>query len=213
MATTNTNDKLRLVRRVAWVAVAIAAVAAAAIALGQLQQSARQGTDLPGAARIGGDFELTAHTGDKFSSKSLAGKPHMVFFGFTHCPDICPTTLLEVSNDLSDLGPDADKLKVLFITVDPARDTVEQLKSYMSAFDPRILGLTGTTKEIAHVARLYRAFYQRVDSKDDDGDYTMNHTASIYLMDANGNLASTLTHEENPQIRAKKLRRLLQKKG
>ncbi len=95
-------------------------------------------------ANLGGSFELTDHNGKPFSSATLAGRPYAIFFGFTNCPDVCPTTLLLMSNALARLGADADRLKVLFVTVDPEQDTPEQLRKYMSSFDARILALTGT---------------------------------------------------------------------
>lgn len=200
------TSPLASVRRYAWIAAAVAAVIGAAVLLGELRQSARN-TTLPGAARIGGPFTLTSHDGKRFSSDSLAGRPHLVFFGFTHCPDICPTTLLEVTNHLAELGPKADQLAALFITVDPARDTPEHLARYLSAFDKRIIGLTGTEAETDAVRKLYRAYAEKVPGK--DGDYTMNHTASVYLMDRSGALASTMTFEENEDVRRKKIARLL----
>jgi len=204
-----TTSALTKVRRIAWAAAALAAVAGAAILLGDLQQSNRNGATLPGAARIGGPFTLTSHEGQRYSSESLAGRPHLVFFGFTHCPDVCPTTLLEVTRHMEELGPKADRLVALFITVDPARDTPELLKTYLSAFDKRIIGLTGTEAELAEVRKLYRAYAEKVPGK--DGGYTMNHTASVYLMDRTGNLVSTMTFEESETVRTQKLAKLLER--
>lgn len=204
-----TTSPLTRVRRIAWVAAALAAVAGVAIVLGELQQSSRSGASLPGAARIGGPFTLTSHQGKPFSSDSLAGKPYLIFFGFTHCPDICPTTLLEMTNHLADLGAKADGLNVLFVTVDPARDTPEHLARYLSAFDSRIIGLTGSQAEIDAVRKLYRAYAEKVPGK--DGDYTMNHTASVYLMDRTGTLVSTMTFEEAETTRRQKLAKLLER--
>ncbi len=204
------SGTLRIIRLVAWGAVALVALVAGAFMLGELQQAARQGASLPGAARIGGAFELTDQDGKSFSSEQLKGRPHIVFFGFTHCPDICPTTLLELSKLLESLGEDADKLGVLFITVDPARDTPENLKSYLASFDPRITGLTGTSEQIKKVTNLYRAVYEKVPSADGT-DYTMNHTASVYLIDRSGALSSTLAWGEDAETQRKKLLRLVAK--
>jgi protein SCO1 len=204
------SGTLRIIRLVAWGAVALVALVAGAFMLGELQQAARQGASLPGAARIGGAFELTDQDGKSFSSEQLKGRPHIVFFGFTHCPDICPTTLLELSKLLESLGEDADKLGVLFITVDPARDTPENLKSYLASFDPRITGLTGTSDQIKKVTNLYRAVYEKVPSADGT-DYTMNHTASVYLIDRSGALSSTLAWGEDAETQRKKLLRLVAK--
>lgn len=194
------------VRLALWGLVAVAVFAAGALLLGNLQEAARQGSSLPGAARFGGDFELVDHTGQPFSSDALKGKPHALFFGFTHCPDICPTTLFEMTKHLEELGSKADALKVFFVTVDPARDTPEHLKKYLSAFDARITGLTGTPEQVAKAVKAYRVFSEKVPTG--DGDYTMNHTATVYLFDAKGTLASTLSWQEDEKTRLAKLKRL-----
>ena len=158
------------------------------------------------APSIGGLFTLTTAEGERFSSESLNGQPYVLFFGFTNCPDVCPTTLLEMSNALAALGPDADRLTMLFVTVDPERDTAEHLKTYLSAFDRRIIGLTGSAVDIASVARAYHVFYEKVPTS---GGYTMNHTATVFLMDRTGVLAGTTNHEEPEAVQLNKLRRLL----
>jgi protein SCO1/2 len=184
------------------------AAAGAAIAGGYLYlRSADHGRfPLPGASAIGGRFALTTAEGKPFSSETLKDRPYALSFGFTNCPDVCPTTLLEMSNALAALGPDADGLTVLFLTVDPERDTVEHLKSYLSAFDPRIIGLTGSVADIASVARAYHVYYEKVPTSD---GYTMNHTATVFLIDRTGALAGTTNHEESEAVRRDKLRRLL----
>lgn len=159
------------------------------------------------ATRIGGPFRLITHRGSTLSDRNLASRPFAVFFGFTHCSEVCPTTLWEMSEALRQLGPDADRLRVLFISVDPARDTPELLASYLQSFDPRIIGLTGTEEEIASVAEAYRAYWKKVPKQ--DGDYTMNHTASVYLMDARGRFFSTIAYGEPSSVRMDKLRKLL----
>ncbi|MDX2287385.1 MAG: SCO family protein [Hyphomicrobiaceae bacterium] len=198
------KSTLGTIRLILWAAVGVAVLAGGLILSGEL---ARTGPGLPGAARIGGPFVLTSHTGQRFSSERLAGKPYMLFFGFTHCPDICPTTLHEVSKHLEALGPAADNLTVLFVTVDPERDTQELLSQYLSAFDKRIIGLTGTAEEIAQVTKAYRAIYEKVATTGED--YTMNHTATVYLFDAGGRLRSTLTWQEPEETRMGKLKKLL----
>lgn len=193
----------RLVRVVAWGAVAGAAVAAGFLYLGSPKDSRAQ---LQGAARIGGSFKLTAHEGRLFSSDMLKERPYALFFGFTNCPDVCPTTLLEMSNHLAALGPEGDRLTVLFVTVDPERDTAEYLKAYLASFDRRIIGLTGNAGEIASVAHGYHAFYEKVPTS---SGYTMNHTATVYLIDRKGVLASTMNHQDPEAVQREKLRRLL----
>ncbi len=202
------NTTLARIRLILWGLVAIAAFAGGALFLGHLQEQARQGTALPGAARFGGDFELTDHNGKPFSSKSLKGQPYALFFGFTHCPDICPTTLFEMSKHLEALGPKADQLKVVFITVDPTRDTPEQLKKYLSAFDPRIIGLSGSAADIADVTKKFRVVAEKVATS--EGDYTMNHTASTFLMKSDGSFFGTIAYQENTDTAIRKLQRLLE---
>lgn len=208
----STTDLMRKIRVAAWAAVAALAVGGGMYLLGEAQRAQQSGRSLPAAAGIGAPFELTRTDGTRFSSAALAGRPYAIFFGFTNCPDICPTTLLEVSNHLKALGEKAVDLNVVFISIDPERDTAEHLKLYLSAFDGRIIGLTGTLAEVAAVAKSYRAFYEKVPSKS-GGDYSMNHTASVYLMDRQGKLQSTLTFEEPEETRQKKLEALIARKS
>lgn len=165
----------------------------------QQQQSA-------GRVPIGGPFRLTSHEGKPFTDADLKGKPFAVFFGFTHCPEVCPTTLYDLTQDLEALGPDADRLRVAFVTVDPAQDTPELMKTYLSSFDPRIVGLTGTDDEIAAVAKEYRIYYRKVPT---DSGYTMDHTATIFLMDSKGDFYGTSNFQETQDVRRAKLRQLV----
>lgn len=155
----------------------------------------------------GGSFELTDHHGKPFASTALAGQPYAIFFGFTHCPDICPTTLLEMSNNLASLGADADRLKVIFVSVDPERDTPPRLREYLASFDPRINALTGSEAQIAATAKGWNAFYNKVP--EDDGSYTIAHSAYVYLMDGDNRLAGTLGFQESEAEQLAKLRALL----
>lgn len=159
-----------------------------------------------GRVPIGGAFRLTSHEGKPVTDQDLKGKPFVVFFGFTHCPEVCPTTLYDLTQDLAALGKDADRLRVAFITVDPAQDTPELMKTYLSSFDPRIVGLTGTEEEIAAVARAYKVYYRKVPT---EGGYTMDHTASIFLMDSKGDFYGTSNFQESDEIRRGKLRQLV----
>jgi protein SCO1/2 len=170
-----------LVRRVLVVALTLAMLCATAI--GYLLY-AKQMTVSSDAPVIGGPFRLTTHDGKILSSEDLAGMPFAVFFGFTHCPEVCPTTLSEISHVFDDLGDEAEDLTVLFVTVDPERDTPEVLRDYVSSFSGRIIGLSGTPDEIAKVAKEYRVYYEKVPTS--DGGYTMNHSAAIYLMGRDG---------------------------
>jgi protein SCO1/2 len=180
------------------------AVLAGLLALGLLLQDPAAAQ---GVGSLGGAFELVDHNGQRFASTSLAGRPYAVFFGFTHCPDVCPTTLLQMSNSLRRLGADADRLKVLFVTVDPERDTPEKLRAYLSSFDARIVGLTGSTDAIAAAAKGWNAFHNKVP--EGNGGYTIAHSAYVYLMDADNRLAGTLGFQESEEEQLAKLRRLL----
>lgn len=159
-----------------------------------------------GRVPIGGPFKLTSHEGKPFTDADLKGKPFAVFFGFTHCPEVCPTTLHDLTQDLESLGKDSDKMRVAFITVDPAQDTPELMKTYLSSFDPRIVGLTGTDEEIAAVAKAYKIYYRKVPT---DSGYTMDHSATIFLMDSKGDFYGTSNFQETAEIRRKKLEQLI----
>jgi protein SCO1 len=156
---------------------------------------------------VGGPFRLIDQNGKPISDDSLRGKPFLVFFGFTHCPDICPTTLFEVSEVMRSLGPDADRTAALFVTVDPERDTPDKLKDYLSSFDPHLRGVTGEPDAVAAVAKAYRVYYKKVPT--DKGDYTMDHTAIVYLMDKNGQFVAPFKMNRSPADAAADLRKYL----
>ncbi|GGC93424.1 SCO family protein [Chelatococcus reniformis] len=155
---------------------------------------------------VGGPFTLTDQNGDAVSDASLRGEPFLVFFGFTHCPDVCPTTLFDASEMLRALGPSA-KAKVLFVSVDPQRDTPEVLKSYLGSFDPRIVGLTGSQEAVDAMAKAYRVYARKVPLK--DGDYTMDHTALVYLMDRTGRFVGGFDLKRAPAAAAAEYQRYL----
>ena len=154
---------------------------------------------------IGGPYELIAQDGQAVTQETYAGSPTLVFFGFTHCPDICPTALYEMSQLFEALGPDARKATGLFITVDPERDTPEVLKAYLGSFHPSIQGLSGTPEQIAAVTRAYRAYAKKVPTQGDD--YTMDHTAIVYLMDKDGRFVAPFNLKRPPEEAAAELRR------
>jgi protein SCO1/2 len=158
-------------------------------------------------AAIGGPFKLTDQNGREVTDAELKGKPFLVFFGFTHCPDVCPTTLFEVSEILRALGPDADRTGALFITVDPERDTPAAMKDYLSSFDPHLIGLTGDPAAVAAVAKAYRVYYKKVPLE--QGGYTMDHTAIVYLMDKEGRFLSPFSLKRPAEAAAADLRRQL----
>jgi protein SCO1/2 len=155
---------------------------------------------------IGGPFELLDQDGTKVTDKTFAGKASVIFFGYTSCPDACPTTLSDLSAWLNAIGRDADKLNVLFISVDPERDTPAHLKEYLSSFDPRIRGLTGTEEQVAAVTKAYRAYYKRISLE--DGDYAMDHTAVIYLMDRAGKFVNPISLRADDKVAIERLRQL-----
>ncbi|MEZ5807283.1 MAG: SCO family protein [Zhengella sp.] len=153
------------------------------------------------------DFDLISHGGERVRPADWIGRPTMVFFGFTWCPDVCPTTLSDISGWLDDLGPDADRLNVSLITVDPERDSPEVLADYLSHFDPRIVGLTGTLSEIGRAASGFRARFEKVPRED---DYTMDHTAGVFLFRADGRFASIIDYHEDRRFAVPKIRRAMQ---
>jgi protein SCO1/2 len=162
---------------------------------------------VPKPAAIGGPFQLTDQDGRTVSDQSLHGKPFLVFFGFTHCPDVCPTTLFEVSEVMRSLGRDADRTAALFISVDPERDTPEKIKDYLSNFDPHLRGLTADAATVAAVAKEYRVYYKKVPL--DGGDYTMDHTALVYLMDKEGRFVAPFNLKRTPEEAASELKKYL----
>jgi protein SCO1 len=155
-------------------------------------------------ASVGGPFRLEDQTGKPFTDQDMKGRPFLVFFGYTHCPDVCPTTLLEISDVMKALGKDADRTGALFITVDPERDTPAVLKDYLSNFDPHLRALTGDPAAVGAALKAYRVYAAKIPLK--DGDYTMDHTAAVYLMDKDGRFVSTFNLKQPPEAAAGQLR-------
>ncbi|RTL80330.1 MAG: SCO family protein [Hyphomicrobiales bacterium] len=160
----------------------------------------------PSASTIGGPFQLTSQTGGEVSEKDLIGKPHLVFFGYTHCPDVCHTTLFEMSEIMRALGPEA-QIGGLFVTVDPERDTPEVLKDYLANFDSRIIGVTGPRPQLEPMLREYRIYAKRAPGKEED--YAVDHTTVVYLMDKNGRFVTAFNVNRKPEDAAKDLKRYL----
>lgn len=203
---------LRIIRWTAWVLVAVAIFVATGIAVGWLRtewlgQSPPTAVTTSGVPTVGGPFSLVNHRGELVTQDTFKGKPTAYFFGFTHCSEVCPTTLFEMSQHLKDLGPDADRLNVAFVTVDPERDTPELLKTYLESFDPRIVALTGTPEELATAAKAFRISYRKVPTE--GGDYTMEHTASVVVTDAEGEFVSLIDYHEDAATALSKLRRAI----
>ena len=158
-------------------------------------------------AAVGGPFRLEDQNGKPVTDADMKGRPFLVFFGFTHCPDICPTTLFDMSQMMKALGPDADRVNALFITVDPERDTPKVLKEYLSNFDPHLRALTGDQAAIDAAIKEYRVYAKKVPL--DNGDYTMDHTAMIYLMDKDGHFVAPFSMSRTPEAEAADLRRYM----
>jgi protein SCO1/2 len=168
-------------------------------------------TDVTGLA-YGKDFSLHDHNGVLRTLADFKGKAVLVFFGFTHCPDVCPTTLVEMANVMKELGPDADKVQVLFVTVDPERDTTELLKQYVPAFDSRFIGLRGDLAETEKTAKEFKVFYQKVPGKT-PGSYTVDHTAGSYVFDTQGRIRLFVRHGQGTEPIVHDLKILLAEKG
>lgn len=148
------------------------------------------------ASAIGGPFALTTPDGGTLRDSNLKGAPFVVFFGFTHCPDICPTKLFEISEVLRAAGDRGKPLRALFVSIDPERDTPEVLKSYLGSFDSRIVGLTGDRPAIDAMVKAYRAYAKKIPTK--DNDYTMDHSTLVYLMNKRGEFHGALNLERPP---------------
>ena len=162
---------------------------------------------VPAPAAIGGPFQLTDQAGETVTDKNLEGKPTLIFFGFTHCPDVCPTSLFEISEVLRAMGTDADRVNAYFISVDPDRDTAAAMKDYLSSFDPHLKGLIGDPAAVAKVTSEYRVYAKKVPLK--DGDYTMDHTSLVYLMDRDGRFVSPFNLKRTPEEAAADLKHYL----
>lgn len=159
---------------------------------------------------IGGPFTLQMTDGTPFGQEQLLGRPHILYFGFTYCPDLCPTTLYQIASVMNDLGERADreKLTVVFVSVDPKRDTPDVLSEYIAAFDPRMIALTGGPEQIRQAATAYGIFYREVPLE--DGTYTVDHSASALLFSADGRLFDIIAYDESDTSAAEKIARLLE---
>jgi protein SCO1/2 len=201
---------LRWVRYGLFLLVAFALGFSIHLALQQMeQQPSTQTAESTGKALIGGPFELVNHKGETVTQADFAGKHMLVFFGFTNCPDVCPAKLNSISVALDRLGPLADEVTPLFITVDPERDTPERVAQYVSNFSAQIVGLTGTPEQIRKAAGAYRAYYAKVDLEGSASGYTMDHSAFTYLMDENGEYVTHFAYGDSIDKMAERLRREL----
>lgn len=196
---------MRTVRIVLWVLVAIAAVTFAYLTFRPVSQQQPQGEAI-NLAGMGGPFTLTGSDGKPFSSSALSGKPHAIFFGFTHCPDVCPTTLARMVKLRNDLGAGDDSFQILFVTVDPERDGPSEVGKYAELFDSPVTGLTGSLAQIEQVKKQFGIFSRKVP--DQSGGYTVDHTAVVLLFDGNGRFTGTVAPEESDSAALAKLKRI-----
>ena len=192
----------------------IAAVLAGLVILGTgaflalaLRETPRGAAGTALASAIGGPFQLVDQNGKAVTDADLKGKWSLVYFGYTHCPDACPTALNDISIALSELGPKRDAVRPVFITVDPERDTPETLKAYVTSFDAPILALTGSAEQVATAAKGYRVYYAK--HPEAGGDYSMDHSSVIYVMDPQGRFTASFTHESAPEQISERLKKLL----
>lgn len=195
---------MRSIRIALWVLVGLAAVVLAILMLRS------PGTPAPadriGAATFGGPFTLTGADGEPFSSSQLAGRPYAIFFGFTHCPDVCPTTLARLVRLRQQLDEDGRPFEILFVTVDPERDGPAEVGKYAELFDSPVIGLTGSPAQIAQVQRQFGIYSEKVPNE--GGGYSVDHTASVLLFDDNGDFVATISPEEQDRVALDKLRRI-----
>lgn len=188
-------------RLILWVLVALAAIAATALFVFAPPRNP-QTTGLGG-----GTYSLTDASGAPVDQAMLTGHPSLLFFGYTHCPDVCPTTMAEMVDWLGRLGPDAKTLKAYFVTVDPERDTAEAIRDYVGWTDGKVTGITGTPAEIAKIVSAWKVLAEKVPGEGDA--YTMNHTASVFLVNAEGGFEGTIAYGENADVAVEKIRKLI----
>jgi protein SCO1 len=177
------------------IAVLASGVMLALIAAGTGAIMVQQGSSFSHPRKVGGAFALSDLDGRPVTDADIKGRPTALFFGFTRCPEVCPTTLTTLSGALGKMGRDGDRLNVVFVTLDPERDTPETLRDYLSAFDPRIRALVGSEAAVARMADLYHVHYRRIATK--DGDYTLEHTASVELFDRTGRMVGEIGYTED----------------
>ena len=199
-------ERIHTVRLILWGLVAVALVGAGALTALRLFPPGGP-AQIAAGQPLGGSFQLVDHTGAPVTEAIFREKPTAVLFGFTHCPDVCPTALFEMSQWAEALGPDAESLRLVFVTVDPARDTPEAMRDYLSAFSGGIIGVTGEPAKVEAMLTDHHVYFNKVETE--GGDYTMDHTASVFLLDRNGSLAGTIGRDETRETAVAKLQRLV----
>lgn len=195
---------LARLRIVLWALVGVVALGAIILLWRQSAPEQPAATDF--ASSIGGPFTLTASNGKPYSSSKLSGKPAAIFFGFTHCPDVCPTTLARLAKLRRQLGKGDDALSIVFISVDPERDTPAEVGNYLQLFDTPVIGLTGSPAQLDQVKKQYGIYSRKVEQP--GGGYSVDHTATVILIDRNGQFVATLSPEENDKVALEKLQRI-----
>ncbi len=194
---------------VALAGLALGVLAAVSLLPGVRDRMPSQGSASLGAAQVGGPFQLVDPAGKAVSDASFRGSYMMVYFGYTHCPDVCPAGLQVMAAALDKLGPKAERVVPVFITLDPARDSGKSLGDYVRSFHPRLVGLTGSEQAIADVAKAYRVYSRKVVDPKAPADYTLDHTSVIYIMGPSGEFAMHFTHASTPDAIAERLGKVL----
>jgi protein SCO1 len=197
---------MKTIRIALWIACAVMAAV-----LGWLTLEVTRSNKDIAEGPFGVPFTLVAQNGQPITEKAFQDKPTALFFGFTHCPEVCPTTLFELNGWLHQVDPDGTKMNAYFVTVDPERDPPELLGRYVSNVTDRVIGISGDPGKIADVVKGFRVYARKVpvDEKDPNGDYTMDHTASVFLLNHGGRFAGTIAYGENPDTAMKKLENLI----
>ena len=197
------------IRLVLWIAVGVALFGLGALAVSgySLRGSGGGAGALEPGAPLGGSFQFIDHRGEPVTEALFRGKPSVTLFGFTHCPDVCPTGLMRMTRWAEELGADADGLSFVFVTVDPERDTPEVMRDYVTAFSDRIIGVTGAPEAVQAMTKDYKIYSRKVPLE--GGDYSMDHTASMILQDADGNFVGTIDNAESRETALAKLKRLV----
>lgn len=199
----DTERRNRALRR----GLTLAALLVFALAGAAFYQTSRHKVPASTATTFGGAFSLVDPAGKRVTDETLKGKPFAIFFGFTRCPDVCPTTLSMMARYRKELGAGGTKFNIVFVSLDPEHDKPADIGQYLTLFDTPIIGLTGTPAEIAKIVKGYHVFYEKVPQP--GGDYTIDHTATVFLMDAQGGLMGTISHDEAPALAIEKLKMLV----
>lgn len=196
---------LKFVRYVAWVGIVVAGLGLSYLLLAPKDEPLLSGLNAP--VKFGAPFMLTDHFGDPITEKAFEGRPMAIFFGFTNCPEVCPTTLFEMAGWIEALGEEGKDLQAFFVSIDPERDTPEMMRDYVSSFTDRITGITGDVAETEKLLKAWHIYAQKVPLE--DGDYTMDHTASVFLVKANGEFKGTISYGEPSETAIGKLKLLI----